>query len=353
MMLRRAALLVVLAAAACARRDAAAPLARDTDAGDVAVTDDTTDGRDLNDINDASDERDVTDVNDITVANDVNDVTDASDVNDVNDATVDVTEDVTVARDATDAGACAFDVVRPPRSPGPNGFVRFIHLARGVGPVRFVARNQPLYSPAHAEVVVPEGVSSAHVELLAVSYTVQAYPAGDAGVGAMVFAPDDAGTTSCRGAPSPGALTPPLCADIYLEAGCTVVIAGSRGEPFGSPAGLQLWSLSDIAARTGDCDQSAARIVNAYGSGPPLDVDLDDGTPLARGALFREPTGSRRLRAGALRVTVRDADAGALATITGALTPSHGHTLFLWGDARDTATGLDGLLVDDIPLALW
>ncbi len=223
-----------------------------------------------------------------------------------------------------------------------RGFLRFVNLARGVGAVRFLARNQPLYVRAHAEAVVPEGASSPHLAAVPISYTVDVETAADAGASHLVWSPDagpipPAATQSCLDPGATGTLARPLCADVYLGGSCTVVLTGTPS------AGLTLWRIADVVARGDDCESALVRAVNA--SAASVDVDAP-GVPIARTLAPRELSGARRVSAGAVRVTVGDGDGGAAFAIEGALTATHRHSVFVGDGAR-------GLVLDDVPPDLW
>jgi hypothetical protein len=308
--------------------------------------------------------RDVKNTTDVAQVSDAGvDATDGSFALDTMDA-MDVTDATTTAPDVrvyADAPRCPFDVIRPPVPPPYKGFLRLINLARGVGSVRFLVRSQPMYRPAYLEAVVPEGTSTGHVEMLAVNYAVRVVTAGTSPADVTVIDTLDGGVVpagthyACDDPAMDGALTPTRCAGVYFGGGCTLVLMGSAHRDGSHPSTLRLWNLADLQARTDTCDESTVRLINAYSEGPTLDVETDDTMPLAAGLEYRSPTASRRVSSATLRVTAR---ASGSSTVLGRyalpLNASHGHTLFLWGDATNVgAMGLDALIVDDIPLYLW
>ncbi len=343
----------------CGERATATP---PRDASDVFDASDVSTPLDAGDVSDTNDADRHFDAGDVSDANDADRHFDAGDVSDANDAdrhfdagdAVD-TSDVSAAIDAS----CGLDGGSSLPAGSASGFVRFLNLARGIGAVRFIARNQPLYRDSLAVAVVPEGASSGHIEMLAISYSVEVAPAGDAGASATVITPDDGGalpdasTASCHSdAGSPGTLTSPLCADVYLRAGCTIVLAGSL-EGTTPETRLSLWSIPDIPARTGECATAGVRVMSAYAEAPPIDVDLDGFGAIARATGYHSPTGSRRVPSGVARFTVQsELDAG-VERFTATLNPSHMHTLFVWGDALGADRRPSALIVDDLPPALW
>jgi len=263
---------------------------------------------------------------------------------------------------------CGLDVVRPAMRAPYNGFLRFVNLARGVGTVRFMVRTLPLYRRGYLEAVVPEGASSGYLETLGVSYQVRVAAAPGAEPASLVIESNDAGVV--EGAPArPDVVLSPcdagaegdeiveaLCADVYFMAGCTVILTGSATGDRDAGTQLRLWSAIDLQRRTDDCDGGLVRVIPAYAGGPQLDVDLSDGTALARGAAYLERTALRAVRAGAANVEARGPDGGAplggAAPVT--VVPGHPHSLYLWGDALNSARpGATATLLDDLPPALW
>jgi hypothetical protein len=297
------------------------------------------------------------DATDGSVALDSMDVMNTMDAMDATDAMTAVPD----VRVYADAPRCPFDVVRPPVPPPYKGFLRLINLARGVGSVRFVVRAQPMYRPAYLEAVVPEGTSTGHVEMLAVNYAIRVVAAGTSPAEVTVIDTLDGGVVppgthyACDDPAMDGALTPTRCAGVYFGGGCTLVLIGSAHRDGSGPSTLRLWNLADLQARSDTCDESTVRLINAYSEGPNLDVETDSSMPLAAGLEYRAPTASRRVSSGTLRITARvSGSSTVLGRYALPLNASHGHTLFLWGDAANTgAMGLDALVVDDIPLYLW
>jgi hypothetical protein len=291
------------------------------------------------------------------------------------DALVDAALDAPLEAETMDAGidvprpiACGLDASRPAMRAPYNGFLRFVNLARGVGTVRFMVRTLPLYRRAYLEAVVPEGASSGYLETLGVSYQVRVAGAPGAEPTSLVIESNDAGVV--EGAPArPDVTVAPcdagaegdeiadaLCADVYFMAGCTVFLTGSITGDRDAGTQLRLVSATDLSRRSQDCDGGLVRVMPAYTNGPLLDVDLADGTPLARGAAYLERGGQRAVRAGAQTVEARGHDGGmpiAPAAPVG-VTPGHPHTLYLWGDALNSARpGATATLLDDLPPAFW
>lgn len=284
------------------------------------------------------------------------------------DLSTDVDASVDLGPDLPRPIACGLDVVRPPMRAPYNGFLRFVNLARGVGTVRFMVRTLPLYRRGYLEAAVPEGQSSGYLETLGVSYQVRVAAAPGAEPASLVLESNDAGVV--EGAPArPDVVLAPcdagaegdeiadaICADVYFMAGCTVILAGSTTGDRDAGTQLRLWSATDLSRRTEDCDGGLMRVIPAYAGGPLLDVDLSDGTALARAAAYLERSGQRAVRAGASGVEVRGPDGGAplggVAPVT--VVPGHPHSLYLWGDALNSARpGATATLLDDLPPALW
>jgi len=283
------------------------------------------------------------------------------------DASLDADAGFDAAPDVPRPILCGLDVVRPPMRASYNGFLRFVNLARGVGTVRFMVRTLPLYRRGYAEAVVPEGETSGYLEALGVSYQVRVAPAPGAAPTSLVIESDDGGLpgapdrpdvvlTPCDAGAEGDELTDALCADVYFMAGCTVVLSGSRLGDRDAGTHLRLWSATDLQRRTEDCDAGTVRVIPAYVHGPSLDVDLSDGTVLARGAAYLDRTALRAVRAGPATVEARGPDGGVFhgGPSPVAITPGHPHTLYVWGDARDPARpGAAAALLDDLPLPLW
>lgn len=262
---------------------------------------------------------------------------------------------------------CGLDVVRPPMRASYNGFLRFVNLARGVGTVRFMVRTLPLYRRAYLEAVVPEGQSSGYLETLGVSYQVRVAAAPGAEPASLVIESEDGGlpgapmrpdvvVSPCDAGAEGDEIADALCADVYFMAGCTVILSGSTRGERDAGTGLRLTAATDLQRRTDDCDGGLVRVIPAYVHGPALDVDLSDGTALARGTLYLERTAHRAVRAGAAGVEARGPDGGAPlggpAPVT--VVPGHPHTLYLWGDQRHPERpGATATLLDDLPPPLW
>jgi hypothetical protein len=248
-----------------------------------------------------------------------------------------------------------------------NGFLRLANFARGVGTVRFMVRTLPLYRRAYVEAVVPEGETSGYIETLGVSYQVRVAPAPDAAPTTLALEENDGGLpgaperpdvvlTPCDASAEGDELTEALCADVYFMAGCTVVLSGSPRGDRDAGTQLRLWSATDLQRRTDDCTTGTLRVIPAYVHGPPLDIDLSDGTALARNIAYLERSALRTVRAGPLEALLRRATEGALLSppIRLDATPGHPHTLYLWGNAHDrTSPEPSGILLDDLPPPLW
>lgn len=284
------------------------------------------------------------------------------------DATVDTAVDVMpdTADEGTPDGPCMLDVSSPDTGGPLHGYIRFVHVGRSMGTARFIARSLPGFAPAYVEAVVREGEATPHILTLPVAYEVRVTPAGDASPGVTVDAAlTDAGvltdgpgspTAPCNVMPMPGELVPPLCTDVYFVAGCTVVMGGSRAGNERDFTDRRLLRLSDIPARSADCDTGTVRTLSMYALGAPVDVDRVGGTPISRITNFRETSGMRRIPSGPLRVTVRDGETGAALGefAAGSIAPGHAHTLYVWGDGRrPDAPAPSALLLDDLPPPLW
>lgn len=267
------------------------------------------------------------------------------------------------APDAPEAAdvPCVMDVNTPDTSGARYGFLRFAHLGRGMGRLRFVARSLPAFAPAHVEAVVGEGEATEQIQTLPVAYEIHVTAAGDAGSSVVVDGSVDGGVltdgaaspaTACTARREPGDLVDPICSDVYFFAGCTVLLFGS---PMGQPLAFthqHLQRSSDLPQRTAECDVGYVRTGNFYAGGPLLDTDIaGGGRPLARSSSYRETSGIRAVPAGPLRVAVREPDGGASLGehAAGVVTPGHTHTLYLWGDRfNPAAPGLGAILLDEV-----
>jgi hypothetical protein len=291
------------------------------------------------------------------------------------DALVDATLDAPLDAEGMDAGidvprpiACGLDASRPAMRAPYNGFLRFVNLARGVGTVRFMVRTLPLYRRGYLEAVVAEGASSGYLETLGVSYQVRVAGAPGAEPTSLVIESNDAGVVEgapdrpdvtlapCDAGAEGDEIADALCADVYFMAGCTVFLTGSLTGDRDAGTHLRLVSATDLTRRSADCDGGLVRVIPAYTNGPLLDVDLADGTALARGAAYLERSGQRAVRAGEQTVEARGHDGGVTVVPAASVgvTPGHPHTLYLWGDALNSARpGATATLLDDLPLPLW
>ncbi|MFO0602652.1 MAG: hypothetical protein U0324_05730 [Polyangiales bacterium] len=283
------------------------------------------------------------------------------------DLAADAAPDATVDDAAVDVAAdapCVLDLGAPDTSGARFGFIRFAHMGRGMGPVRFVARSLSMFAPAYVEAVVPEGTATLQIQTLPVGYEIHVTSAGDAAVDAVgdvvVDGAADGGVLTdgsaapqsiCTAVREPGDLVDPICGDVYFFAGCSVLLVGS---PEGDPIRFthrHLQRVSDLPQRTAECDTGYVRTAQYYAFGPPLDTDTAAGRPLSRNATYRETGGIRAVPAGPLRVVVREADGGVPfgELPAGVIAPGHTHTLYLWGDQRSPAMpGVSALLLDDV-----
>jgi hypothetical protein len=269
-----------------------------------------------------------------------------------------------VAMDAAADLPCVRDVSAPDTSGASYGYIRFAHMGRGLGPLRFVARSLPEFAPAYVEAIVPEGATTQHIQTLPVAYEIHVTAVGDAAVDAVSDAVVDGATdgglftdgaaspaTLCTARREPGDLVDPICSDVYFFAGCSVLLVGS---PSGEPLRFthrHLQRTADIPQRTTECDTGYVRTANYFVGGPNLDVDIAGGRPLARGTSYRETSGMRAVPAGPLTVTVRSPDGGApLGELpAGLVAPGHTHTLYLWGDSLNPAApGVSALILDEV-----
>jgi len=279
------------------------------------------------------------------------------------DLAADAAPDAT-ADDASADAPCVLDLGAPDTSGARYGFIRFAHMGRGMGPVRFVARSLPMFAPAYVEAVVPEGAATLQIQTLPVGYEIHVTSAGDAAVDAVgdvvVDGAADGGVLTdgaaapqsiCTAVREPGDLVDPICGDVYFFAGCSVLLVGS---PDGDPLRFthrHMQRVADIPQRTAECDTGYVRTAQYFAFGPPLDTDTAAGRALSRNATYRETGGIRSVPAGPLRVVVREADGGAPfgELPAGVIAPGHTHTLYLWGDQRSPAApGVSALLLDDV-----
>lgn len=275
------------------------------------------------------------------------------------DASADA-EDASVAVDAP----CMLDLGAPDTSGARYGFIRFAHMGRAMGPVRFVARSLPMFAPAYVEAVVPEGAATLQIQTLPVGYEIHVKAAGDAAVDAVddvvVDGAVDGGTLTdgasapqsiCTAVRESDDLVDPICGDVYFFAGCSVLLVGSSsGDPLRFTH-RHLQRVADIPQRTAECDTGYVRTAQYYALGPALDTATAAGRQLSLNATYRETGGIRSVPAGPLRVVVREADGGAaLGEIpAGVVAPGHTHTLYLWGDRLNPAApGVSALLLDDV-----
>jgi len=266
--------------------------------------------------------------------------------------------------DETVDASCVRDVSTPDTAGTRYGFIRFAHLARGLGPVRIVARSLPEFAPASVEAVVPEGQATLHVQTLPVAYEIHVTAAGDAGVdvvgdvlvdgavdGGMFTDGPSAPATPCTARREPGDLVDPICSDVYFFAGCTVLLVGSPSGERSQFTHQHLQRTSDIPQRTAECETGYVRTAHYYAGGPLLDTDTNAGRPLSRNATYRETGGIRSVPAGPLRVVVRESESGISLGehLGGEVAPGHTHTLYLWGDRFNRTTpGVSALLLDDV-----
>ncbi|MBI5515457.1 MAG: hypothetical protein HY909_16880 [Deltaproteobacteria bacterium] len=249
-----------------------------------------------------------------------------------------------------------------------TGYIRFLNLAPGTGTVRFLATSQPGFVSSYIEAVVREGESSGYIPTLPVSYFIDVR--GAPGATPVVVTDGGLGDGGALldggpGGPMPDVLIPDvdefadagprladrITGDVYFRSGCTVVFAG---RPDGDPMRLnnrRLWRVTDVPMRTADTANGLVRLISVIPEDLPVDVS-EGGTDVALNLYFFEPTGFRRVRAGARSFTVRASEGGrVLATdLRGTVTASEAHTLYVWGTGgMDAGASLRAVLTNDNP----
>jgi len=243
-------------------------------------------------------------------------------------------------------------------APPYEGYLRFLQLAQGIGTVRFIATVAPGFEGTEVEAVVPEGGSSGYVLTTPVPYFlnviaapgiapgvwIDGHPATDTDGGLSDAAPSEIDAHIPR-------LTPFLYSDVYVRAGCTVVLAGSATGSADSMTDLRLWRVPDIPMRTGDPGIGLLRVVGAVPGGPAMDLG-DDAGALATSVGYMDPTGLHRATSGLRDYTVRAATTGAVLRDDLAVRVAEGEpqTLYVWGlPGADGGPGIRGTVTRDLP----
>lgn len=210
----------------------------------------------------------------------------------------------------------------------PRGWVRFVHIAMGLGRVRFVAQSAPPFEIDRVEAVLDEGQTSGYVSALPVPHAVRVYREGD---------PEDAGT-----------LAAPLVSDVYNNAGCSVALIGTPGrDDAGAP---QLLRLSDLPFLP-DAGRAFLRAVPGLVGAPPAALVEEDGTVLWPALTYSEYSGLRETAPGLHSLRLEWPEAGLPSmTIDAALEPDIAQSLFFYGTlAPDGDASMRAFVASDMP----
>lgn len=222
------------------------------------------------------------------------------------------------------------------RNGRPIGFLRFVHIAPGMGRVRFIADSMPNYESDHVEAVVEEGSTSGYLQAINVTHRVRIVREqfdGDAGASMD--------------------LVDPITTDVYNNAGCTVALGGvapwRRGARTQDPEVRRLIRIVDIPRR----QQGIGMMRFMVGIGGARMFDVVENDELLYERLpFLMITGMRRIAPGAhnLRFSLSEAaDAGVSQNIAMTLPAGEVHTLWVFADQRRGRTEPRTLLTNDIP----
>jgi hypothetical protein len=243
------------------------------------------------------------------------------------------------------AAAIATAVHRPAPAAGQpgqySGWIRFVHLSAGTGPLRFVARNMPNYSDSYVEVVLGEGESSGYLRAPSVKHHVSIWPAPAAEVGGF---PLREPLATPRGTP----LVADFEADVYHRQGCTVVARGARGRPRRAPDALSLARVVDLPSQ-GGAGQAPLRFYNAVVGASVMSVDVGaerevDGLP------YGEPSGYRLVPSGNVDLRVELGGRPVADPVRVRLPDRWARTVFLYGSTRPRP-GLRSIVQADDPVS--
>ncbi len=219
------------------------------------------------------------------------------------------------------------------RNGRPIGFLRFVHVAPGMGRVRFIADSMPLYESDHVEAVVEEGSTSGYLQAINVTHRVRIVREqldGDAGVTADLVAP--------------------ITTDVYNNAGCTVALAGNvnwrRGARTQDPQVRRLVRIVDIPRRQQGIGMM--RFMVGLAGLSALDVRENDEV-LYEQLPFLMITGMRRIAPGPHELRFATADAGVQRALSMTLPPGEVHTLWVFADTHQAPGTVRSLLTNDIP----
>jgi len=208
------------------------------------------------------------------------------------------------------------------------GWIRFVHVAPGVGTVRFVATNAPLYDFDRVEAVVDEGTTSAYVPALPVPHIVRVEQVGVADAGAIPIA---------------------FQTDVYNNAGCSVALLGTLDAPDGGDDALRIVRITDLPFRA-DAGQALLRAFHAVAGAPLMTFGADDASYWV-GIPYSEITGLLETASGARTFQIDFADAALPGSpLTTTLADREAQSLFVYGRAyADGAVPLRVLRTNDIP----
>jgi len=220
-----------------------------------------------------------------------------------------------------------------------TGWIRFVHLSAGTGPLRFVARNMPNYSDSYVEVVLDEGESSGYIRAPSVKHHVSIWPAPAAEVGGF---PLREPLATPRGSP----LVADFEADVYHRQGCSVVARGARSRPRRAPDALALARVVDLPsqARAG---QAPLRFYNAVVGAPVMSVAIGT-TREVDGLPYGEPSGYRLVPSGNVDLRVALGGRPVRDPVRVSLPDAWARTVFLYGSARPRP-GLHAFVQADDP----
>ncbi len=251
-----------------------------------------------------------------------------------------VEEEASVAESVASADGGAEDAgyQGPPvllRNGRPIGFLRFVHIAHGAGPVRFIADSREGFEDAHLEAVVEEGSTSAYLPTVNVPHRVRVVVAGtDGGVGAE--------------------LAEPMMTDVYNNAGCTVAFGGTAPwRPRARrqhPEARRLVRIVDIPrkdART----VGMLRLMSSYAGAWPVTIREGESTVYER-LPFLTITGMRRIAPGAHALALQNPDGGLFSpeSVRFDLPGGEAHTLWIFGDRGSRRGGGPRWIVtNDVP----
>lgn len=234
---------------------------------------------------------------------------------------------VSVATMSTDGGAAEGGLL--------GGYIRFVHLGTGVGPVRFFADSPPQYESSHVTQVVQPGTSSGYLPARGVPHLVRV-EAAEPDAAVLVVAP--------------------LTSDVYNGLGCTVALLGralTARLPPGRDAGpeaLHLRRYTDLPQR-GDGGVALIRFVNGVVMTGALDLREGEGTvyPAIEPGAY---TGLRRLSPGPHTISLAPTDGGTFGhALPLELPADEAHSVWLYGVAptRRAPGEAHALLTRDLP----